>query len=471
MTSSARSRPSGTSNRQRTGPIPLPTYQPPQNPLNENAIRAIQDLHRNHKLDSLKLRLNAAHNHLAGAAVDINDRLVAQIALHEKSRARREKQGSQDDNGEGERVMDEKRERTDELTNRLESGVRKIIDAKFEVEGVEKALRELETNVANNRGAITPTQSTLGASQFRNRRGRGGNADDEDGEFEDDTQSGGENGSAMEFIKRKIREQKSTYQNETMSFRYAQNNDYVGFKKLVYDAQFPGDDAPPMPHSSTWFSDQSPDSSAPHTRGAATAAAAGNPPTGNDDDLAVASERISIKCPITLLPMKDPVTSTKCPHSFEKEAILSMINASDVRVDGGGRRGAGGKKAMQCPVCTVMLTTDDVAANPVLVRKIKRIQAAEDARIQDDSDDDDDDVRAPAGGRPRAEEISSSPPRTRTPHFKSERRSQAGLVREEQGRPSSSAATDVVDLEEEDEDLEEEEEEEDVEEEDGVMEE
>ena len=115
--------------------------------------------------------------------------------------------------------MDEKRERTDELTGRLESGVRKIIDAKFEVEGVEKALRELETNVANNRGAIAPTQSTLGASQFRNRRGRGGNADDEDGEFEDDTQSGGENGSAMDFIKRKMREQKSTYENETMSFR------------------------------------------------------------------------------------------------------------------------------------------------------------------------------------------------------------------------------------------------------------
>lgn len=126
---------------------------------------------------------------------------------------------------------------------------------------------------------------------------------------------------------------------------YAQNNDYVGFKKLVYDAQFPGDDAPPMPHSSTWFPDQSPDTSDPHTRGAA--AAADNQAAGNDDDLAVASERISTKCPITLLPMKDPVTSTKCPHNFEREAILSMINASDVR-------GAGGKKAMQCPVCTVV---------------------------------------------------------------------------------------------------------------------
>lgn len=218
MASSARSRPSATSNRQRSGPTPLPTYQPPQHPLNENAIRAVQDLPRNHKLDSLKARLNAANNHLAGAAVDINDRLVAQIALHEKSRARREKQGSQEDNEEEEMAMDEKRQQTIELTGRLESGVRKIIDAKFEVEGVEKALRELETNVANNRGAIAPTQSTLGASQFRpNRRRRGGDADAEDSE--DDTESAGENGGALDFIKRKVAEQNSTYQNETMSFR------------------------------------------------------------------------------------------------------------------------------------------------------------------------------------------------------------------------------------------------------------
>lgn len=133
---------------------------------------------------------------------------------------------------------------------------------------------------------------------------------------------------------------------------YTKNNDYIGFKKLVYDAQFPGDDAPPMPHSSTWFPDQSRDSSDPNTGG--PAAAVGSEADSNDDDLAVASERISIKCPITLLTMKDPVTSTKCPHNFEREAILSMINASEVRVDGSGIRGAGGKKAMQCPVCTVV---------------------------------------------------------------------------------------------------------------------
>lgn len=114
-----------------------------------------------------------------------------------------------------------------------------------------------------------------------------------------------------------------------------------------------------------------------------------------------------------------------------------------------------------------MLTADDVVANPVLVRKIQRMQAAENAQIQDDSDDDD--VRAPANDGLRNQEIGSSPALTRTPHVKDERRSQAlrnksrevsmvpnsqveGLVREDQGRPSSSAATDVVDLEEEDED-------------------
>lgn len=131
---------------------------------------------------------------------------------------------------------------------------------------------------------------------------------------------------------------------------YAQNNDYIGFKKLVHDAQFPGDDAPPMPHSSTWFSDPSSNIPGPHTGGAAVVI--GSQLAAGNDELTVASERISIKCPITLLTMKDPVTSTKCPHSFEKEAILSMINVSDVRAEGSGTRG--GQKAMQCPICTVV---------------------------------------------------------------------------------------------------------------------
>ena len=152
----------------------------------------------------------------------------------------------------------------------------------------------------------------------------------------------------------------------THPISYAQHNDYVGFKKLVYDAQFPDDDAPPMPHSSTWFSDQSANTSNPHTDG--TVAVAGSQSAAGDDELSVASEKISIKCPITFLPMKDPVTSTKCPHSFEREAILSMINASEARVESTGGRGYG-QKALRCPICTVvsnssMADTPHFSPNP-----------------------------------------------------------------------------------------------------------
>lgn len=130
---------------------------------------------------------------------------------------------------------------------------------------------------------------------------------------------------------------------------YASHNDYVGFKKIVHDAHYPEQEAPPMPHASTWFPSESPDPSNPVTRGAA---AARDAIQDDDDDLAIASERVTIKCPLTLLPMKDPVTSQKCPHSFEKEAILSMLNCSDVIVGGTERRGVlDGQKAMKCPVC------------------------------------------------------------------------------------------------------------------------
>ena len=80
-----------------------------------------------------------------------------------------------------------------------------------------------------------------------------------------------------------------------------------------------------------------------------------------DDEVAIAREKTSLKCPITLLPFRMPVTSRKCPHSFEKEAIFGMINHSGARLGGaGGRRrgdpgfaGAGdwGVQAVKCPVC------------------------------------------------------------------------------------------------------------------------
>ena len=136
----------------------------------------------------------------------------------------------------------------------------------------------------------------------------------------------------------------------TVHSRYASNNDYIGFRKIIHDALHPGDDAPPMPKASTWF----PDSQV--TLGAADGNASQPAPVANDDDeVAIASEKKSLKCPITLLTMTDPLSSTKCPHSFERSAILGMLELSERRPPANGPRGAqGGERTMKCPECSVV---------------------------------------------------------------------------------------------------------------------
>jgi len=139
-------------------------------------------------------------------------------------------------------------------------------------------------------------------------------------------------------------DEKTNFATVATTDSYTTNNCYIGFKRIVHDALNPGDDAPPLPNPSTWFPADPALHPSTNTR---TRAHANN--ADADDDLAIASERISIKCPLTLLPYKDPVTSTKCPHSFEKSAILDMIARSAGRV--------GGERAVKCPVCEMVRNT------------------------------------------------------------------------------------------------------------------
>ena len=213
MASSARSRPSNTANRQTKGLTPLPTYQPPQGPLNEAAQRALQNLSREHKLESLKTRLRAANNHLTHAAADVNERLQIKNVQYEKQKRR---QGPQEED-EQDTIMETARHRTEEMTGRLEGSVRMIIDSSAEVDNVDRALKELQENIVEGRGRILPTQSTLGASQFRQgraRRDQGADLDDE--EHEGDV----ENDSPMDVLKRKIADKHSEYEALSMALRY-----------------------------------------------------------------------------------------------------------------------------------------------------------------------------------------------------------------------------------------------------------
>ena len=330
----ARSRLSAHANRPSRVPTELPDYQPPTHPLNLTAQQAIRDLPRTHKLDSLKSRLKAANLHLTDAAAEINDRFQEKNVQNERRKARRAAvMSSQESSEEADRELEEMQRATGMMTGDLERGVGKVIDAGEELKAVEQALQELNANVTAGRSAMT--QSTLGASQF----GQHQSIDnDDENEFVDRAASKG----AADILKEKVEQHRAAYADFTMTERYASHNDYVGFKKMVHDAHYPAEEAPPMPHASTWFGE-----------GAGTQTSSSNGPQGTqldeDDDLVMASERISVKCPITLTEMRDPVSSTKCPHNFERQAFQEMLNNSELRVDGDGRRRTG-TKAMRCPV-------------------------------------------------------------------------------------------------------------------------
>lgn len=218
MAPAGRSRASGTANVASRGPITLPNYQPTEHPLNENAQHALHDLPRNHKLDSLKHKFRAANGHLTQAAADINDRFQIHDVQNEKRKARKTTQSSQDSHGEEDKVLDEMRQRTNDMTQSLEGSVRKIIDASEELAGVERALKELDSNVTAGRGVLAPTQSTLGTSQFRqNQRRRVADPDDEDSDVEEEPPTDGEN--ALESLKKRIGKHRAAQQALSMADR------------------------------------------------------------------------------------------------------------------------------------------------------------------------------------------------------------------------------------------------------------
>lgn len=203
--------------RPSRGPTPLPPYEPPSHPLTPAAQRALQALPRTHKLDRLKRHLDVSNNSLTEMAGEVNDRYWQRADYHRRRKARRAQQGI-DDGVEEEgrdRTLEQMRETVDGMTEKMEEGVRRMIDAKAAVDGVENALVEVAGNVARGNGAVAATQSTLGASQFRQGRRRrgGGHNDDEGSEFEDEPsqEDGQENVGPTQVLQKKLEDHRMRY--------------------------------------------------------------------------------------------------------------------------------------------------------------------------------------------------------------------------------------------------------------------
>ena len=335
-----------SSQRRPPTAVELPPYEPPTHPLNNAAQRALNDLHRDHSLAKLKNHYADANETITSTAGIINDHLYEREESLRKRKARRAHQGLEEDN-EGVEELEQLRQKVDRMTQRMEESVRKIIDGQTFVNNLEESIQYLQRNAVNLTQQQSLTQETQRSQPRQQRRGEGSGSEDEDEQSPGPTPLGGED---MEItgpsimLQNRLQASKDKYQVLSHRTRYAQHNSYIGFRRVVHDAQNPGEDAPPLPHASTWFTESG--SPAPGITSRDQRAGAGAE-EDSDDDIAIARERISTKCPLTLQEFKDPVTSEKCPHTFEKSAILDMIRQSTNRLGVGPRAG---EKAVHCPV-------------------------------------------------------------------------------------------------------------------------
>ncbi|KAL4769520.1 mRNA capping enzyme-domain-containing protein [Aspergillus nidulans var. acristatus] len=406
-----RGRSIATATPSRSGTPPLPQYEPPIAPLTDTGRQALLALLRSQNLRQLKTHIEHVETKLTDAAGEVNERLT-DAKVRAKKRAEREKEkgreasrlttGTEDGDG-GENIVGEEAEEAAKLreleesveavTRRLDENMRRAIDSAVRVDGLGEVLGKLQSE--------TEASANASSQRQRQRRRRRAEVEDEEEEEEDlyeatpEPEVDAEVLSLREKLERTMAEDQAKWNEMTLTERYSKHNDYVGFYRIIHEAKNPGEDMPPLPHASTWFahleepniSSRSSSDAAPlrNTRRRPRNAS----PASDSDDLAIERERISLRCPLTLLPFRDPVTSTKCPHSFEREAITSMIDQSAMTVPAAASRsGRGGRRirAVQCPVCSEVLTNNDLREDPVLRRRIRRDEARQRRELEEEEE-------------------------------------------------------------------------------------
>jgi hypothetical protein len=350
------SRPSAAATPRRNVQDELPPYKKPSHPLDGDATRQLREL-QGRNLNDVKRHNKQAMETITATAESVNDMLRE----HSEYIARRQKKWdagkSLDDKEDEERAMEKLQERVEEATARLEESMRAVIDSGVATQRIDETLDWLRQNAPKQLEDEYQSQMTQRASQRQSQtQSRRRRTQDEDGDEDmsateepDDAPTPGPtplDGTRVsltgvtELFTTRQQRQKDAYTSLSLTARYARNNEYRDFKRIVHDAKY-GDTGPTLGHEDTWFTET------------------GSPAPGitdtqrgdfdSDDDIIMDKATISTRCPITFQQYKEPYTSTKCPHTFERNAIMEMIRASSNLVGSGGPGGRG-MKAVSCPV-------------------------------------------------------------------------------------------------------------------------
>lgn len=338
-----------------------------------------------------------AQTQLTDSAVQMNDRVTAATASQRKTREKRQREheGPDEEQAALEHKMAQFQSKVDGMTQRMEESMRKLVDHQHSVEAIKQSLAKTEQHARNTASTQASTQNARTQRRTRRTTGEDGEEmEDEDAsageeeypEFTPTDPAGGTPGqrAPVDVFRTNVEDAKLRYQSKSQAERYAEDQTYYNFREVVHDAvHHDKEDVPPL-DKSRWFSE-----------GGAPAPGITNRNVDaenedEDDDLAISKATISTKCLLTLREFVDPYTSKKCPHSFEKEAILGLIAGSEKRAaPAPGQRQ--GEKCVICPVggCKEQLTRNDLGVDKVIVRKIQRIQRSKELQQEEDDDDSD----------------------------------------------------------------------------------
>jgi hypothetical protein len=293
-----RSRPSASSARGRpSAATQAPAYQPPDNALTPSAQNALARLKQSHNWGNLDKHLKEANIILGDCAFDANKVLADKEATVEKRRVRAEREGGEVDEQEL-NELESRRKAVEKLTSDIEQRTRKTIDEQCAVEYMRNALDDATLRAGN--------ASNLAVSQ----------AASFDPTMPDAPSQPDVGPPPSDTFRRGVRAKVDQWQQQDLASRYARNNDYINFKNQVHTAAH-GDDVPMQPPS-RWFA---------LPRGSpAPGTTRGNAADDSEDDIVIARETISTKCPLLLTELVDPIMNQQCRHIFEKAAIMQMIN-------------------------------------------------------------------------------------------------------------------------------------------------
>ncbi|KAH9065321.1 hypothetical protein EDB87DRAFT_1555887 [Lactarius vividus] len=156
----------------------------------------------------------------------------------------------------------------------------------------------------------------------------------------------------LERYQVQVQEKLDAHNTKTSRQKYAKSEAYAAFRQSIYEVQHPNEAMPPvvefLPREEGDHSDD------------------------DEDDIQVGGVLQDINCPITLIPLVDPQTSSICQHSFSAQAIRQMLGPNRFT-----------KKKCPASGCNQMICLNDLEPNKELERKVKAYQRRAQRREED----------------------------------------------------------------------------------------